>query len=150
MKKLVATDRDNHQDQPRINQARYASSAKTQEGYNTQVSQKIEGRVTKKLSQEFSRTESCIWAPYHNQTNFFWTHKPVFTPNPVPETSGFSNKQNQRTNEDRSQNDPHPEVGVSFSQSWQELSPEETLYNTFPQEQRIFLCFIALHTPISQ
>ena len=33
------------------------------DGYITQVSKEIEGRVTKKLSQEFSRTESRIlWA----------------------------------------------------------------------------------------
>ena len=59
-RKLAANNRDNHEDHPTINQARSTISPGIQEVYFTQVSEEIEGRVTKKLSQEFSRTKSCV------------------------------------------------------------------------------------------
>ena len=53
---LAAKNRENDVDF----QARNTNSPGIQEDYITQVSEKIEGRVTKKLSQEFSRTKSRI------------------------------------------------------------------------------------------
>ena len=42
------------------NLAQNSNVSRSQEDYITQVSEEIEGRVTKKLSQEFSRTENRI------------------------------------------------------------------------------------------
>ena len=39
--------------------------------YISQVSEDIEGRVTKKLSREFSRTESRIFGALSKLANFF-------------------------------------------------------------------------------
>ena len=87
-----------------------------QEDYIFQVSEEIEGRVTKKLSQEFSRTESRILGALSRLDDFFWTQNPGFTPDPFRRHPRIQTK-NQGTNEDPSQNDPHPGEGVALSQS---------------------------------
>ena len=49
--------------------------------YNSHVSENIEGTVTKKLSKEFSRTESRILGALSELDEFFfWTHKFGFAP----------------------------------------------------------------------
>ena len=57
-RKLVAVTRETQEENPRNGQSRNTSVPRINEEYITQVSEEIEGRVTKKLSQEFSRTES--------------------------------------------------------------------------------------------
>ena len=59
-RKLAAVTRETQEENPRNGQSRNTSVPRINEEYITQVSEEIEGRVTKKLSQEFSRTESCI------------------------------------------------------------------------------------------
>ena len=59
-RKMAALNKENCEDHPRSNLARNSSAPRSQEDYITQVSEEIEGRVTKKLSKEFSRTENCI------------------------------------------------------------------------------------------
>ena len=48
------------EENPRNHQSQNSAAPGFTEDYTAQVSEKIEGRVTKKLSQEFSRTESRI------------------------------------------------------------------------------------------
>ena len=48
---------------------------------------------------------------------------------PVPDTSRKSIREIQGANEDRFQNEPHPGVGVSMSQSSQENNAAETSHN---------------------
>ena len=57
-KKLVALNKENCEEHPRSNLAQNSSVPRSQEDYITQVSEEIVGRVTKKLSNEFSRTEN--------------------------------------------------------------------------------------------
>ena len=59
-RKLAALNKENCGEHPRSNLAQNSNVPRSQEDYITQVSQEIEGRVTKKLSQEFSRTENRI------------------------------------------------------------------------------------------
>ena len=59
-RKLAAINRENHEELPRNSCAQVTNVSRIQDDYITQVSDEIEGRVTKKLSQEFSRTESRI------------------------------------------------------------------------------------------
>ena len=59
-KNVTAINRDSHEDHPRNNRARNINSPRVQEDYISQFSEEIESRVTKKLSQEFSETESRI------------------------------------------------------------------------------------------
>ena len=59
-RKLAAVTRETQEEHPRNGQSRNTSVPRINEEYITQVSEEIEGRVTRKLSQEFSRTESRI------------------------------------------------------------------------------------------
>ena len=56
--KLATTNKDKYEDHPRNNQARKRNSPRTVEDYITLVSEEIEGRVTKKLSQKLISTEA--------------------------------------------------------------------------------------------
>ena len=60
-KKLAALSKENCEEHPRSNLAQSSNAPRSQEDYKTKVSEEIEGKVTKKLSQEFSRTENRIW-----------------------------------------------------------------------------------------
>ena len=60
MRKLTAIPRELQEEHPRNGQSPNTSVPRINEEYIEHVSEDIEGRVTKKLSQEFSRTESSI------------------------------------------------------------------------------------------
>ena len=90
----------------------------------TQVSKEIEGRVTKRLSKEFSRTENRILGALARLDDFLMN--PLLpggsgtTPEPTRNASGII----QGTNEDDSQNDPHPEAGLFHGQREQNSGTE--------------------------
>ena len=115
----------------RNSQERNTSSHRTQEDYITQVSEEIEDTVTKKRPQGLSKTASRVLGALFKLDEFPLNPQPRVDSGPVSEISGNLNRENQGTNEDRSQNDPHPEVGVSLSESSQELGPEETSDNRY-------------------
>ena len=55
-RKLTTDNKVNCEENPRSNLAQDKNVPRLQEDYITQVFEEIEGRVTKKLSREFSRT----------------------------------------------------------------------------------------------
>ena len=57
-RKLLAVTREIQEEHPRNGLSRNTSVTRINEEYITQVYEETEDRVTKKLSQEFSRTES--------------------------------------------------------------------------------------------
>ena len=59
-RKLAALSTENCEENHKNNLTQNTSVAKSQEDEKTKVSEKIEGRITKKMSKEFSRTESRI------------------------------------------------------------------------------------------
>ena len=59
-RKLAVLNKENCEEHPRSNMAQNSNVPRSQEDYITQVSEEIEGRVTKKLSQEFRRMENRI------------------------------------------------------------------------------------------
>ena len=59
-RKLAALIKENCEEHPRSNLAQNSNAARSQEDYIIQFSEEIEGRVTTKLSQKCSKTESCI------------------------------------------------------------------------------------------
>ena len=99
--------------------------------YISQVSEEIEGRVTKKLFKKFSKTESRILGALSKLDELllspqFWTCSVA-----VQGTSRNSNSENRETHGDRSSNDPYPEVGYFPHHSGQLNSPEaETISHT--------------------
>ena len=60
IKRKLAAMAGETQEYPRSKQSHNSAAPGITEDYIAQISEEIDGRVTKKLSQEFSRTESCI------------------------------------------------------------------------------------------
>ena len=98
---------------------------RSQEDYITQVSEEIEGRVTKRLSKEFSRTEDRILGALARLDNFLMNPLLTGRSGTTPEPTRNTSHNNQGTNEDGSQNDPHPEAGPFYGQTSRNISLKE-------------------------
>ena len=96
--------------------------------YIAQVSEEIEGRVTKKLAKEFSRTESPILGALSRLDEFLLNPQVRTCSVAVPGTSRNNNSENRETTGDRSSDDPCPEVGYSSHYSGHLNSPEAENY----------------------
>ena len=118
-RKLAALTRETREDHPRNGQSRNTSAPRINEEYITQVSEEIEGRVSKKLSQEFSRTESLTLGALSKLDEFLLNPQTRTNSGTVPGTFRNTNVENQGTNENDSQSDPHPEAGIFRSHSTQ-------------------------------
>ena len=101
--------------------------------YISQVSEEIEGRVTKKLSKEFSRTESRILGAL-SKLDEFLLNPQVRTPSvAVPGTSRNSDSENREPAGDRYLNDPCAELVYSSHHSGHLSSSEVEEYpHTWP------------------
>ena len=77
----------------------------------------MEGRISKNLFKEFSKTDSRILGATSQLHKFFLNPLLRGHSVSVPETSQNAPNINQRTKEDDSQGDPHPEASVSQSQT---------------------------------
>ena len=120
-RKLAAVTKETQQRNPRDGQSRNTSVPRINEEYITQVSEEIEGRVSKKLTQEFSRTESRILGAL-TKLDEFLSNQQIHTHfETVPGTFRNTNMENQGTNEDDSQSDPHPEASIFRGQATQIL-----------------------------
>ena len=105
--------------------AQNSNVPRSQEDYITQVSEEIEGRVTKRLSKEFSRTENQILGALARLDDFLMNPLLQGHSGTAPEPSRNESSTNQGTIEDDSQNDPHPEAGVFHGQMTQNSGPEK-------------------------
>ena len=105
--------------------AKNSGAPRSQEDYITQVSEEIEGRVTKRLSEEFSRTENRILGALARLDDFLMNPLLPGHSGTTPEPTRNKSHNNQRTNEDGSQNDPHPEAGPFPGQTTRNVSLEE-------------------------
>ena len=94
--------------------------------YISQVSEEIEGRVTKKLSKEFSKTESRILGAL-SKLGEFLLNPQVRTCSTVQGASRNANSDSREIQGDRSSNDPYPEGGYFHHHSGQLNSPEAEL-----------------------
>ena len=109
-RKYAALNKENCEEHPRSDLAKNSNVPRSQEDYITQVSGKIEDKFTKKLFQEFSRTENRILGVLSRLHDFFMSLLIQDHSGTTPETSRNAYGTNQETNEDDSQTDPHPEV----------------------------------------
>ena len=124
-RKLAAVTRETQEENPRNGQSRNTSVPRINEEYITQVSEEIEGRITKKLSQEFNRIESRISDALSKLDEFLSNQQIQTHSKTVPGTFRNTNVENQGTNEDDSQSDPHPEAGIFRGQTTQNLGPKD-------------------------
>ena len=114
-RKLAALNKENCEEHPRSNLASNSNVPRSQEDYITQVSEEIEGRVTKKLSQEFSRTENRILGALARLDDLLMNPLLQGHSGTTPETSRNVFSNNQGTKEDDSESDPHSEADLLTS-----------------------------------
>ena len=114
------------------------SVPRSNEASITQVSEEIEGRVTKKLSQQFNRTESRILGALSKLHEFLFNAQIRTHSGTVSGTFRKTNVENQEPKEDRSQDDRHPEVGPCVCQCRHSIDsdPEEAPHRS--KKQRYF------------
>ena len=124
-RKVATLNKENHEEHPRSSQVRDTKIPGSQEDYITQVSGEIEGRVTKKLSKHFSKTESCISGTLSRLDQFHLDPLTQGHSKSNPETSRNTYELNRGTNEDDSQSDPRPKASVFESQTTQNLGPDD-------------------------
>ena len=124
-RKLAAVTRETQEENPRNGQSRNTSVPRINEEDITQVSEEIEGRITKKLSQEFNRIESRISDALSKLDEFLLNQQITTHSETVPGTFRNTNAENQGMNEDNSQSDPHPEAGIFCGQNTQNSDLED-------------------------
>ena len=123
-RKLAALKKENCEEHPRSNLAQNSNVQRSQD-YITQVSEESEGRVTKKLSQKLSRTETRKLDALARLDDFLMNPLNQGHSGTAPETSWNIFSINQGTNEEDSQSNPHPEAGLFTNQMTQNSGPEE-------------------------
>ena len=122
---MAALNKENCEEYPWSNLAQNSNAPRSQEDYITQVSEEIEGRVTKRLSKEFSKTKNHILGALARLDNFLMNPLLQGHSGTTPEPYGNALKISQGMNEDDSQNDPHPEAGLFHGQMTQNSGPED-------------------------
>ena len=123
-RKLAALKKENCEEHPRSNLAQHSSAPRSQEDYITQVSEEIEGRVTKRLSKEFSRTENRILGALARLDDILMNPILPVRSGTTPEPSRNALNTSQGLNEDDSQKDLRPEAGPFHGQITQNSGPE--------------------------
>ena len=135
-KKVAAVSRETPEGS-RSSRAQNVLGPELTQDYISQVSEEIEGRVTKKLSKEFNKTESRSLGALSKLDEFplnpqFRTCSVV-----VLGTSRNGNSENPETTGDRSSDDPYPEVGYFSHHSGHLNSPEA---ENNPHNIRVCVC----------
>ena len=113
-KKLAALNKENFEEHPSSKLASNSNVPRSQEDSITQFSEEIEGRVTKRLSQEPSRTENRKLGALARLDDFLMNPLLLGHSGTTPEMSRNRFSINQGTNEDDSQSNPHREAGLLF------------------------------------
>ena len=121
-RKLAAVSRETPEGN-RGNGGRNVLDPELTEDYISQVSEEIEGRVTKRLSKEFNKTESRILGAL-SKLDEFLLNPQVRTCSVIQGASRNSNPGNREIHGDHSLNDPYPEGGCFPHHLGQLNSPE--------------------------
>ena len=122
-RKLAAVSRETPEGS-RSSRAQNELDLELTQDYISQVSEEIEGRVTKKLSKEFSKTESRILGAFSKLDEFLLNPQVRTCSVTVPGTFRNNNSGNRETTGDRSSDDPYPEAGYFSHHSGHLNSPE--------------------------
>ena len=122
-RKLAAVSRETPEGS-RSSRAQNVLDPELTQDYISQVSEEIEGRVTKKLFNEFSKTESRILGALSKLDELLLNPQVRTCSVAVPGSSRNNNSENRETTGDRSSDSPYPEVGFFSHHSGQLNSPE--------------------------
>ena len=121
-RKLATVSRENPEGS-RSGRGRNVLDPELTQDYISQVSEEIEGRVTKRLSKEFNKTESRILGAL-SKLDEFLLNPQVRTCSVIQGASRNANSENREIHGDRSSNDPYPEGGYFSHHSGQLKSSE--------------------------
>ena len=136
-RKSAALNNESCEEQFRRNLSQTSKVPRSQEGYITQFSDKIEQRLTKKLSQEFSETRNRILGALSRHDDLLMNPQIHGHSATAPETSRNTygmNRERMRTTDD-SQSYPHPGAGTFHKQTTGKSGPEngqDTISKSFP------------------
>ena len=123
-RKLAVITRKTQEEYPRNGHSRNTSVPRINEDIIPQIFEEIEGRITKKLSQEFSSFGCSVSGALSNLDEFLLNTQIRTHSGTVPGTFRHTNVRNRGTNEREFQSDPHPEAGIFRSQTTQNSGPE--------------------------
>ena len=126
-RKLAAVSRETPES-TRSGRAQNILDPELTQDYISQVSEEIEGRAPKKLSKEFSRTESRILGALSKLDELLLNPQVRTCSVAVPGTTRNNSSQNRETTGDRSSDDPCPEVRFSSHHFGHLNSPEVENY----------------------
>ena len=121
-RKLAAVSRETPEGN-RGSRGRNVLDPELTQDYISQVSEEIEGIITKKLSKEFNKTESRILGAL-SKLDGFLLNPQARTCSVVQGASRSANSENREIHGDRSSNDPYPEGGYFPHHSGQLNRPE--------------------------
>ena len=138
-RKFSALNEENCEEFLRRNLPQNSNVPRSQEDYITQVSEENEDRVTKKLSQKFSRTENRILGALSRFDDFLMNPLIQGHSGTTLETSRNAFGTKQGTNEDNSQSHAHPEAGIFHSQTTLNSGPEDG-HDLMTRVQKESLC----------
>ena len=127
---------------PGNNQSQNSLAPGINEEYIAQFSEEIEEKVSKKLSQEFGRTDSSILGALSKLDKFLLNPQIRTFSWTVPGTFRNADVENQEPSGDRSQNDPHPEVEFSacHASNITDSDPDETSHMVTGVQEEIPYC----------
>ena len=136
-RKLAADSRETPEN-TRNSQSQNTLDPEMAQEYISQVSEEIEGRVTKKLSKDFSRTESQILGALSKLDESLLNPQVRTCSVAVPGTSRKNDSENREPTGDRSLGDPCPEAVFSTHHSVNLNGSElEETHHTRQQTRRI-------------
>ena len=118
-RKLAALNNENREEHPRSSLAQNSKVQRSQEDYITQILEQIGGRVTEKMSQEFSRTENRMLGALARLYDFPMNPLIQGHSGTAPETSRNALSTSQGPDEDH-----HPEEGIFNNQMTQNSGAE--------------------------
>ena len=124
-RKLASLSKAKCEEHHKNNVAQNSSVPRSHEDYITQVSLEVKGMVTKKFSQEFSKTESRKLGVLSCFDDFVFNPLIQSHSRTAPETSRNAYSIKQGTTEDDSQSDPHPEANILYNQTTPNSGPEK-------------------------
>ena len=116
-KKLAALNKENCEEHLGSTLAQNSNVPRSQKNYITQFCKEIEGRVTRKFSQEISKTKNRILGALSRLDDFLLNPLNQGHSGSTQDTSEYRNGRTQGTSEDASQSDLHPETGIFHKQT---------------------------------
>ena len=143
-KKLAAVSRE-RPESTKNTHSRNTLDPETAQKFISQVSEEIEGRVTKRLSKEFSRTESRILGASCKLDEFFLNPRVRTCSIAVPGTSRNNNSGDWEPTGDHSLGDPCPEAVFCTYHSG---NLNESEYEETHHRNRFILCVQNTHMPL--